>query len=830
MLSITEKFNNHALEALKNAIYTAVADKNELLPKHILISIANQKGSAASHLLKNLVKNDEKSSIKNTLSNLDLNNFKISDDAHRVLEKAILVAATNCHIYIGTEHLLAGLLEISDPSILEIFKLSKINIIFLKQKLHSIFESISNFPAFYPLNADIKTLSDRENIKLKTRQKNKSLYLSNFCADLTDELLQKDIDPVIGRDKEIERIIQILSRRNKNNPILIGEAGVGKTAIVEGLAKKIFKNNVPPPILNKKIFSLDINALIAGTTFRGEFEGRLKNILNELMENDDIIVFIDEIHNIIGAGSASGTMDAANILKPALARGNIRFIGATTLDEYKKHIERDPALERRFQPIIIREPSIAQAKEMIVGIRNNYEKFHNLNISEEAIEEAVRLSSRYMRDRLLPDKAIDLLDEAASKHKLRTKSKSVEHKIKELEQKLSNAIKEKEKYLMEEKFDEASTIKKEEGKTLSRILKLKKSEETIKRLGEIGKSDILKTLSEIVNIPEQDIKNTNVAASLKKIKTKLENNIIAQNEATDKITSVLKRSLAGISSPNRPLGSFLFLGPSGVGKTETAKVLAAALFNNKNSLVRIDMSEYAESFNLSKLIGAPAGYVGFDQGGILTEKIRKNPYSIILFDELEKAHKSFFNLLLEILEEGEITDASGRVINFKNTIIIMTSNIGLKQLDKKAEIGFSITDKKEKENFDKKYEKIKTEIMNELSNILPIEFINRVDEIIFFKNLSLNDIKKIAENHLKKMAERLKEKNLILSYTKNLPDFLAKKSICRKQGARLVRKTIQTDIENILAEKIIAGEIKEGDTFKVAEKEGKIIISNKMAN
>lgn len=442
MDSIIQKFNNHAVEALKNAISLAMGDSKELEPRHILISLATQKGSVASHLLENMAENIEKTPIKKSLSEFDLKKFKISRDAQRILEKAILVAAMHHHIYIGTEHLLAGILETADPATIDALKTAEINTIILKKKLYSIFESTSNFPAFYPLNSGT-SISAREDIKTKLQQKKKSLYLSNFCADLTDESIQKEIDPVIGRDKEIERIIQILLRRTKNNPILIGEAGVGKTAIVEGLAKKIFENDIPPALHNKKIMSLDINGLIAGTTYRGEFEARLKNIISELAANDDIIIFIDEIHNIIGAGSASGTMDAANILKPILARGNIKFIGATTFDEYKKHIERDPALERRFQPVIIKEPSPFEATKILAGIRTYYENFHNLNITEEAVEEAVRLSSRYIQDRLLPDKAIDLLDEAASKYKLKHKSNNSEIKLNELEEKLFYAMEKK---------------------------------------------------------------------------------------------------------------------------------------------------------------------------------------------------------------------------------------------------------------------------------------------------------------------------------------------------------------------------------------------------
>lgn len=820
MESITEKFNNHALEALKAAVILAANSGKKLEPIHILISIANQKGSIASQLLEN-IGNNAGINMEKKLAELNLSGFKISEGAQRILEKAIFIAALNRHLYIGTEHLLAGLIETSDKAILKTLEKAGINLFILKKKLSAIFETTSNFPAFYP--APIAEM--REEIKFKIRQKKKNLYLANFCADLTDEAIQKDIDPVIGREAEIERIIRILSRRNKNNPILIGEAGVGKTAIVEGLAKKIFEKDIPPALLNKRIVSLDMNSLLAGTTFRGEFEARLKNIINELAANDDIIVFIDEIHNIIGAGSASGAMDAANILKPVLARGNIKFIGATTLDEYKKYIERDPALERRFQPVIVREPSIASAKKMVAGIKEHYEKFHNLKITEDAIEEAVRLSGRYIQDRLLPDKAIDLLDETASKYKLLKKNHIGEDKVKELESRLSEVMEKKENSVMDEKFDEAAKFKEEEEGILDKMLELKNGEKNSKKSGFIGKAEILKTLSEIINIPESDIKPKNLASSIKKTENILKDKIIAQNEAIDKIINVLKRNLAGVSSPNRPIGSFLFLGPSGVGKTEMAKTLAEALFNDRKSLIRVDMSEYSESFNISKLIGAPAGYVGYDQGGALTEKVRRNPYTIILFDELEKAHRSLFNILLQILEEGEITDASGRTINFKNAIIIMASNLGLEQFDKKAEIGFALEDKKEKENFGKQYKELKDEIMNEVSDALPNEFLNRIDEIVFFNNLTAENIKKIATLNLKETSERMKEKNISISFGKSLPQFLAEKSVSPKQGARLVRKNIQSHIENLLAEKIIAREIKEGDSVNISEKDGKIEIT-----
>jgi len=816
MRNIHEIFNDNSITTLKNAIFLAAKNNQALKPEHILFSIINQKNCIAAHLLKKInlsSKNKTAATNDGKNKNINLSNFTISPEAARIIEKAILIASTYKHKYIGTEHLLAALLEINDSDTSSLIKNSGINKDQLKNRLKSIFESISNFPAFYPYEPTDDYLEPPEPsmeipFKKASIKTGKKSYLDNFCTELTNQCFQQNVDPVIGREKEIARIIQILARRNKNNPVLIGEAGVGKTAIIEGLAKKIILGQVPSILLKKKILSLDINSLVAGTVFRGEFEGRLKNLITELSKNKDIIIFIDEIHNIIGAGSTSGTLDIANILKPILARGKINFIGATTFSEYKKHIEKDPALERRFQPIIIKEPSVEHSIKILEGIKPNYENFHKLNISSSAIEAAVKLSNRYIQDRLLPDKAIDLLDETASKYKIEKNNDDTAYKIQEIESILKNMAKEKEKYVMTENFEMAIKCKNKEIKYHNQLRKLKDNFKKIKKEGQITPQDVYTTISEIINIPEKDINSSDFNFNMQEIKAKLNSRIIAQTEVIGKISNALTRGFAGISNSNRPLGSFLFLGPSGVGKSELAKTLAKTLFTDNQSLIRIDMSEYAESFNISKLIGAPAGYVGFEQGGMLTEKVRRNPHSIILFDELEKGHKSLFNILLQILEDGTTTDASGREINFKNTIIIMTSNLALNKFTRRDNIGFELNKEK---NINEEYGKLKKEVNKEVENFLPQELINRIDDILIFNQLQKKDIKKIVLLNIAELKKKLQDKNIKLTFDEELINYLTEKSISLKEGARLIRKIIQSEIEDTLAQKIMDKSVLPGD-------------------
>jgi len=824
MEHISDRFNNNAIKVLQRAIFLAGNAKNLLLPKHILTAILEQKGSIASNLLKTLKKGKEEAPSTAATSaniNININAISLSKNTQKVFQKTIFIASIYQHKFIGTEHLLAALLEINDPYILYWIKKTDIDIYALKDKLKAVFETVANFPAFYSNgnseNPDmIDELPEMGNMfttKKQTKQSKKDLYLNNFCNELTDKNLQKDITPVIGREDEIKRLIQILSRRSKNNPILIGEAGVGKTAIVEGLAKKIINNDVPEIFINKKIFSLDVNGLIAGTIFRGEFESRLKNLIVELGEKEEAIIFIDEIHNIVGAGSNSGAMDIANILKPALAKGKIKFMGATTFSEYKKYIEKDSALARRFQPIVIEEPSIEHSIDILEGIKESYEDYHNLHIDLSAIESAVKLSSRYIPDRLLPDKAIDIIDETSSKYTLTRRHNMPLNKIKELENKLIKTVEEKEKNVLKEKFDLAIQFKEKENIIYKQLVKLKKDCKKRKKYGVVTKKEVYQAFSDIMNIPQKDIETDDLKSNISNIETRIKTKFVAQDETLRKIIYSLKRNSIGINLPQKPLASFLFLGPSGVGKTELAKILAEKLFKNKKSLIRIDMSEYAESFNISKLIGAPAGYVGFEQGGALTEKVRENPYSIILFDEIEKGHKSIYNLLLQILDDGHITDASGRLINFKNTIIIMTSNIGLNELNKNAEIGFSQNENTACEpDGQTEYNKLKKKILEEVHNHFPSEFLNRIDDILFFDPLKLEDIKKIISIHLKELTDRIFDENKInIFYDKKIVNHLAQKALSSKQGARLVRKVIQENLENLIADKLIDGGMNGGD-------------------
>ncbi|MFH1192628.1 MAG: ATP-dependent Clp protease ATP-binding subunit [bacterium] len=833
---IHKKFNNYSLETIKNAILLALKERTKLEPKHIFLSMIKQKGSIAYHLLKTIAPIESVKQVDAERRNenllINFNALNISDETKKVIEKSILTAALYRHKYIGTEHLLFGVLEINNEYINNLLKESKIDPNYLKSKLKSIFKNTASFPAFYPNEniteedydmPDLSFSGAQENFKKQTK---KTSYLDNFCVDLTNENFQKDIDPVIGREKELERLAQILARRNKNNPILIGEAGVGKTAIIEGLAKKIAMDEIPS-LIGKKIFSLDINALVAGTTFRGEFEARLKNLLAELSANTNIIIFIDEIHNIIGAGSASGTLDAANILKPILARGQIRFIGATTFNEYKKYIEKDPALERRFQSIIIKEPQIEETIKILNGIKTYYEDFHNITITDGAIISSVKLSQRYIKDRLLPDKAIDLIDEAASKYKIGRHKNDPDYKIKKLEKHLEEVILKKERSVIEENFSLANKYKNEEIGIKNEIALLNKNINSAGKSGIIDDKIIYKTISDMMNIPQKDLTMDRLEENnIKNIEASLKKKIIGQDETIKKIANVLKRSFSNISSPNRPIGSFLFLGPSGVGKTEIAKTLARALFNDEKSLIRLDMGEFAESFNISKLIGAPAGYVGFEQGGKLTEEIRRNPYSIILLDELEKANRAIFNLFLQMLEEGTLTDASGRIVNFRNCIIIMTCNLGIDKFNKEASLGFElISSKKQKRKFEESYKDFKNNAIKEIKRFFPAEFLNRIDNISIFNPLYEKEIKKITELELKEFAKRLEEMKLKINFDNKVISYLTKKAISNEQGARLVKRVIQENIEDFIADKLINKELNEKDEIKLSVKDNNIFIN-----
>jgi len=651
----------------------------------------------------------------------------------------------------------------------------------------------------------------------------KTPALDEFGRDLNKLAREEKLDPVIGRSKEIQRVIQILSRRKKNNPCIIGEAGVGKTAIVEGLAQKITNNDVPEILKEKRIICLDLALIVAGTKYRGEFEKRLKKIVKEVQESNDVILFIDEIHTLVGAGAAEGAIDASNILKPALARGELQVIGATTTDEYRKYIEKDAALERRFQPISISEPSIEETIKILQGLRDKYEAHHKIKITDESLEAAAHLSARYVSGRFLPDKAIDLVDEAASKIKLQNTISPPD--MKEVEIRLNKIRKEKESAVKLQEFEKAAQSRDKEKKLETELKNMKEKWEARRRVDKVGvtKEDIAEIVSSWTGIPIFSLKEEETQKLLR-MEEELHKRIIGQDEAIISISKAIRRARAGMKSPKRPIGSFIFLGPTGVGKTELARTLAEFLFGDENALISLDMSEYMEKFAVSRLVGAPPGYVGYEEGGQLTEKVRRKPYSVVLLDEIEKAHPDVFNILLQIFEDGRLTDSQGRVVDFKNTVIIMTSNIGATLIKKGATLGFRGTNEHEEIS----YKDIKSRVTGELNKTFRPEFLNRIDEVIVFKSLTIEEIKKIASLILNTEVKKLlKEQKIEMETTVEVKKILAKEGYDPSFGARPLRRTIERLIENPISEKLLAGEFKEGDCISIKTKGEKIIFSKK---
>ena len=646
---------------------------------------------------------------------------------------------------------------------------------------------------------------------------NSTPTLNQFGSDLTKSAREGKLDPVIGRKTEIDRVTQILSRRTKNNPCLIGEPGVGKTAVVEGLAEKIVADDVPEMLKNKRVVSLDISGMVAGAKYRGDFEERIKKCLSEVRKAGDVILFIDEIHTIVGAGSAEGAVDAANILKPLLARGEVQVIGATTLNEYRKYIEKDSALERRFSPVTVGEPTEDETIQILQGLRDKYEAHHNVKITEEAIKSAVELSVRYINDRFLPDKAIDLIDEAASRVKMRTYT--MPDSLKDIEEKIESIDREKEEAIRVQDFEKAATLRDQEKAEKEKLEKEKKKwqNKNSKNIMNLTAEDIAQVIASWTGIPVNKI-TQDENEKLKHLEETLHKRVIGQNEAVEAVSKAIRRGRVGLKDPNRPIGSFLFLGPTGVGKTELSKALAEALFGNEDSMIRIDMSEYMESHSVAKLIGSPPGYVGYDEGGQLTEKIRRKPYSVILFDEIEKAHPDVMNMLLQILDDGRLTDATGRTVNFKNTVIIMTSNVGARMITDKTTLGFSKSEDN-KEGQEKEYENIKKDVMSELKKQFRPEFINRIDDIIVFHKLNKEDIDKIIEIMLKQVQERLTKQEYNVEIDNSVKDLVAKKGIDTNYGARPLKRAIQSNVEDKIAEAILDGKI-------VPNKKVKIIAEN----
>ncbi len=646
--------------------------------------------------------------------------------------------------------------------------------------------------------------------------------LNQFGRDLTELAREGKFDPVIGRDKEIERVIQILSRRTKNNPCLIGEPGVGKTAIGEGLAQRIVEGNVPEILKDKRVVTLDLSAMVAGAKYRGEFEERLKKAMDEIRKAGNVILFIDEMHTIIGAGAAEGAIDASNILKPALARGEIQVIGATTLDEYRKHVEKDAALERRFQPIIVGEPTKEEALEILKGIRDKYEAHHRVKITDDALEAAVKLSDRYITDRYLPDKAIDLIDEAASR--LRLKSFTAPPDLKELEEQVEKLAKEKEEAVKCQEFEKAAKIRDEEHR-LKKELEIARDrwqQQKETTTGEVTAEEIAEIVSLWTGIPVKRLAEEE-SERLRKMEDILHKRVIGQDEAVKAVSRAIRRGRVGLKDPNRPVGSFIFLGPTGVGKTELTKALAEAVFGDENAMIRIDMSEYMEKHSVSRLIGSPPGYVGYEEGGQLTEKVRRKPYSVVLFDEIEKAHPDVFNILLQILEDGRLTDSHGRTVNFRNTIIIMTSNVGARLITEPKRLGFSTGD----DDRARSYEEMKNNVMGELKKTFRPEFLNRVDEIIVFHPLEEEHIRKIVELMLEGLAGRLRQNDIELEVSDEAKNFLAKKGFDPVYGARPLRRSIRSLVEDRIAEEMLEENIAPGDRVLVTLEDDRLVVKRK---
>ena len=731
--------------------------------------------------------------------------------AKSVVELAVSEAARMGSSYIGTEHLLMGILREGGNMALRILRTMGVD---PKKMYSSIVKKLNDTP--HTVTSGVSA-ANRESDK-----KNKAL--AEFTRDLTEAARTGKLDPVIGRDKEIQRVIQILSRRTKNNPVLIGEPGVGKTAIAEGLAERIVSGDVPEELLDKKLLSLDLSGMVAGTKYRGEFEERIKNTLAEVKKAGNVILFIDELHTIVGAGSAEGAVDAANIIKPALGRGEIRVIGATTLNEYRKYIEKDAALERRFQPVTVGEPTPEATLEILKGLRDKYEAHHKLTITDEALEAAVQLSKRYIGDRFLPDKAIDLMDEAASQVRMTAEASSPD--LKALEEKIAALHREKSEAVTAQDFEKAAQLRDIE-KDYQEQVEIERDnwrKQMAQNRGSVTADDVAKVVAGWTGIPVTRL-TEDESMRLLKLEEKLHQRVVGQDEAVNAVAKAIRRSRVGLKDPKRPIGSFLFLGPTGVGKTELCKTLAEAMFGDENAMVRIDMSEYMEKHTVSRLVGSPPGYVGHEEGGQLTEKVRRKPYSVVLFDEIEKAHEDVWNILLQILEDGIVTDSQGRKVDFKNTIIVMTSNVGAKNITADAaRLGFDGGDKDEKESEEAHFGRIRDAVMADLKRTFRPEFLNRIDEIIVFRQLTEDNIRQIARRMLDVTGARMAQQGITLEADDDAVAELARDGFDPQYGARPLRRAIQSMVEDAVAEKILEGELKSGDTAHVRLKDGKVVI------
>lgn len=796
VLEIAKEFSithNYSFVGTEHILYGLVKEGEGLASK-----ILSSQGLKPEYVEDEILRID---GVMNTLES----DPEFTPRAKRIIENSAKEAMRMGQNYVGTEHILLALMREIDSVAVRILIDTNID----PQRI---------FADLLRLLSEDSPVANYSDSSFSSSIDTNTPTLNQYGKNLTVLAKESKLDPVIGRKNEIQRIIEILSRRTKNNPVLIGEPGVGKTAVVEGLAQMIVDNKVPEILKNKKVVSLDMSAMIAGAKYRGDFEERLKNVLQEIKKAGNIILFIDEMHTIIGAGAAEGAMDAANILKPLLSRGEIQIIGATTLNEYRKHIEKDAALERRFQTVIVDEPTTEDTVKILSGLKDKYEAHHKVKITDEAIKAAVDLSERYINDRFLPDKAIDLIDEACSKIKLRTVT--MPKNILDMENKIEKVSKEKEEAIISQSFEKAAKLRDEEKELKDKVNKArenwKKKEEN--KEASVNAEDIANVVSAWTKIPVTKLTKTE-SEKLKNLDLELKKRVIGQDDAVEALARAIKRARVGLQNENRPIGSFMFLGPTGVGKTELTKALAENLFGNENQLIRLDMSEFMEAHSVSKLIGSPPGYVGYDEGGQLTEQVRRKPYSIVLFDEIEKAHPDVFNMLLQILDDGRLTDSTGRTVSFKNTVIIMTSNAGARNIVEHHSIGFM-----NKEDSKKDYEKTRDEVMAELKKIFRPEFLNRLDDIIVFKKLSNESIEKITKIMLDEFIKRLEKKNIKVDVSDDVIKYISKVGFDDTYGARPLRRAIQSKIEDKFAEEMLDGNIKEDSNVKIDLNDDKIVI------
>ena len=770
--------------------------------EHLLLGLLREGEGIAAEILKNIgldldeLRKAIEDTVRSTGETATVGNIPFTKRAEKVLKMSYMEADRYKSDIIGTEHLLLALAKERDGVAAQILMSFGVNYETIRQELENI---IKGTPT----------------MQEETPKKSKTPALDHFGRDLTELAMKDELDPIIGREKEIQRVAQILSRRKKNNPVLIGEPGVGKTAIAEGLALRIVQKKVPRVLHNKRVVTLDLGAIVAGTKYRGQFEERMKAILNELEKSKDVILFIDELHTIVGAGGASGSLDASNMFKPALARGELQCIGATTLDEYRQYIEKDGALERRFQKIMVDPPSVDETIEILMGLREKYEKHHRVKYTDEALIACAKLSDRYITDRYLPDKAIDVMDEAGSMVHLA--NVVVPKEILVLEEKIKEVRKQKEEVIKQQAFEKAAELRDLEKKLNQQLEAAKRrwQEAEDEIVGVVEVEDIAKVISMMTGIPVSRVAKTE-SQRLLEMENELRKRVVGQDEAIRLLSKAIQRTRAGLKDPKRPIGSFLFLGPTGVGKTHLAKVLAEYLFEDPNALISIDMSEFMEKFAVSRLTGAPPGYVGYEEGGQLTEKVRRHPYSVVLFDEIEKAHPDVFNILLQILDEGHLTDGLGRKVDFKNTILIMTSNIGVRNVKKGGKLGFT------KQDENSEYQFMSDKIMEEVRRIFNPEFLNRLDEIVVFHPLTKKDMMKIVAIEIQEVVKRLKDREMDITLTDGAKEFLVEKGFDPVFGARPLKRTIQKYLEDPLAEEILKGKFRDGSHIQVRKKGDKL--------